>query len=267
MLWALGLLGATAALAAEPSPPAPPLWPLPASATSGSAHRPISPELDFVVSSGDSPDLQAAVRRYKADLIFAHGPGRAATGSAAIRTVDIAVSQPVQAPGSGTDDEGYSLSVPAVGPVSISANTTVGAYRALETLSQLIHYDFEAGSYGVRGVPWAIRDRPRFSWRGVMIETSRHFLPVASILRTLDAMAFSKLNVLHWHIVDRESFPLQVIPTPSHLLGRISPISPSFSPALCAFSPSRRGGSNEPQAGTQGQETVVRGGPNTVSAG
>ena len=35
-----------------------------------------------------------------------------------------------------------------------------------------------------------------------MIETSRHFLPVASILRTLDAMAFSKLNVLHWHVVD-----------------------------------------------------------------
>ena len=231
MLWALGLLGATAALAAESSPPAPPLWPLPASATSGSAERPISPELNFVVSSGDSPDLQAAVRRYKADLIFTHGPGRPTASVAAIRTVDIAVSQPVQAPGSGTDDEGYSLSVPAVGPVSISANTTVGAYRALETLSQLIHYDFEAGSYGVRGVPWAIRDRPRFSWRGVMIETSRHFLPVASILRTLDAMAFSKLNVLHWHIVDRESFPLQLESVPELARGAFSPQEKCAPPA------------------------------------
>eukprot|EP01045_Picozoa_sp_COSAG04_P023102 COSAG04_NODE_2697_length_3716_cov_5.217307_2_plen_326_part_00 len=51
----------------------------------------------------------------------------------------------------------------------------------------------------------------------------------------------------------------QVIPTPSHLLDRISPIFSPFFPVLCAFSPSERGGSNEPQAGTQGQETVARG--------
>ena len=44
----------------------------------------------------------------------------------------------------------------------------------------------------------------------------------------------------------------KVIPTPSHLLDRISPIPPPFFPVVCAFSPSRRGGSNEPQAGTQG---------------
>ena len=50
----------------------------------------------------------------------------------------------------------------------------------------------------------------------------------------------------------------QVIPTPLHVLGRISPISPPFFPVFCAFSPSRRGGSNKPQAGTQGQETVAR---------
>ena len=48
----------------------------------------------------------------------------------------------------------------------------------------------------------------------------------------------------------------QVIPTPLHVLGRISPIFSPFSPVFCAFSPSRRGGSNEPQAGTQGQETA-----------
>ena len=48
----------------------------------------------------------------------------------------------------------------------------------------------------------------------------------------------------------------QVIPTLSHFLEHISPIFPPFPPAFCAFSPSRRGGSNEPQAGTQGQETV-----------
>ena len=50
----------------------------------------------------------------------------------------------------------------------------------------------------------------------------------------------------------------QVIPTPSHVLGRISPIFFPFFPVFCAFSPSRRGGSNEPQAGIQGQETTGR---------
>ena len=48
----------------------------------------------------------------------------------------------------------------------------------------------------------------------------------------------------------------QVIPTPLHVLGRISPIFSPFSPTFCAFSPFRRGGSNEPQAGAQGRETV-----------
>merc|ERR1719224_399104 len=50
----------------------------------------------------------------------------------------------------------------------------------------------------------------------------------------------------------------QVIPTPSHVLGRISPIFSPFFPVFCAFSPSRRGGSNEPKTGTQGQETASR---------
>ena len=48
----------------------------------------------------------------------------------------------------------------------------------------------------------------------------------------------------------------QVIPTPWHVLGRISPIFPPFFPVFCAFSPSRRDASNEPQAGIQGQETA-----------
>ena len=56
-----------------------------------------------------------------------------------------------------------------------------------------------------------------------------------------------------------EAGDTKVIPTPSHCLGRISPIFSPFCPVLCAFSPSCRGGSNESQAGTQGQETAARG--------
>ena len=52
-----------------------------------------------------------------------------------------------------------------------------------------------------------IQDKPRFNYRGTMIDTARHFLNVKTILQHLEAMSYNKLNVLHWHIVDDQSFP------------------------------------------------------------
>ena len=151
--------------------------PLPASMSSGSGVRQLGAELAFTVSSGDSEDLQAAVARYRS-LIYAHGAptsSRSSSHDAAaspLTTVEIAIKQIVKAMELGTD-ESYSLSVPAAGAVSIEANTTIGAYRALETLSQLVEFDFDAGSYAIGGIPRIIADRPRFAWRGLMIDTSR----------------------------------------------------------------------------------------------
>ena len=75
--------------------------------------------------------------------------------------------------------------------------------------------------------------------------------------RAAEVFGWAAAGELRWEL--ERVFPLeQVIPTPSHLLDRISPIFAPFFPVFCAFSPPRRGGSNEPQAGAQGQETAGR---------
>jgi hexosaminidase len=64
-----------------------------------------------------------------------------------------------------------------------------------------------------------ITDAPRFKWRGLMIDTARHFHPRSSIETMLDGMAFNKLNVLHWHITDAQSFPLKTSAFPKLVAG------------------------------------------------
>ncbi|XP_036385950.1 beta-hexosaminidase subunit beta isoform X1 [Megalops cyprinoides] len=104
-----------------------------------------------------------------------------------------------------SSDESYELSVDQ--PIAVLKAAKVwGALRGLETFSQLVYED----AYGAKSInKTEIADFPRFAHRGILLDSSRHFLPVKVILANLEAMAMNKYNVFHWHIVDDHSFPYQ----------------------------------------------------------
>lgn len=101
-------------------------------------------------------------------------------------------------------NESYSLVIDAKGSL-LTAQSVWGALRGLETFSQAVHLNDSC--YKVSNNH--IKDHPRFSFRGFLIDTSRHFIPKKIIFAFLDAMSYSKFNVLHWHMVDDPSFPYE----------------------------------------------------------
>jgi hexosaminidase len=102
------------------------------------------------------------------------------------------------------EDESYTLDITPDG-ASIKAVTPDGAMHGLETFAQSI----QPGPDGFRAPAMHIEDYPRFAWRGLMMDVSRHFMPVETVERNLDAMAAVKLNVLHWHLSDDQGFRVE----------------------------------------------------------
>lgn len=154
----------------------------------------------------DSPRLDAAIERmlhrlsdktgWQIGTTLQHGPTTALVVT--VRKKDEAVQ--------GIDeDESYSLAVTPSG-IRLDAATSVGAMHGLETLLQLVQPHGSTG-FMVPGVK--INDSPRFRWRGLMIDCSRHFEPMDVLKRNIDAMAAVKLNVFHWHLVDDQGFRIE----------------------------------------------------------
>jgi hexosaminidase len=109
--------------------------------------------------------------------------------------------------------EGYNLEVKE-NSIELSANAAPGIFNGLQTLRQLLPREFEnAGDYAMgMGMIMGckIKDYPRFDWRGIMFDVSRHFFSVEEVKTYIDKMAQYKLNVFHWHLTDDEGWRIEI---------------------------------------------------------
>ncbi|KAB5538865.1 hypothetical protein DKX38_016398 [Salix brachista] len=212
------------------------VWPLPAKFSSGNNTLSVDPELSLVLGGkgGDSSIVKDGFDRYK-KIIFKHSSKSYSVNKRLVFDIGIlkiAVLSDNDEVSLGPFDvwdclgngfwlqlgvdESYLLLVEKrngqsiIGEAYIEANTVYGALRGLETFSQLCAFDYETKAVQIYKAPWYILDKPRFAFRGLLLDTSRHYLPVGVIKQIIESMSYAKLNVFHWHIIDEESFPLEV---------------------------------------------------------
>lgn len=93
--------------------------------------------------------------------------------------------------------------------IEVFAETIWGALHAFTTLQQLVIYEKDKKNYIIEG-PVYVWDAPLYKHRGIMIDSGRNFLSVSSIKEQIEIMALSKMNSLHWHLVDSQSWPISM---------------------------------------------------------
>jgi hexosaminidase len=182
------------------------LMPVPSSLTVRDGSIVIDSTFRVAVTGNADPRLMRAITRMiprlerRTGLVLTHTIARDSTGA----TLVIDCRSPGEKIQGIDEDESYSIESGSRS-LKLSAATTVGALRGLETVLQLM--DGNASHYFIPSV--SITDVPRFRWRGLLIDVSRHFEPVQAVERTLDGMASVKLNVLHWHLSDDQGIRVE----------------------------------------------------------
>jgi hexosaminidase len=189
---------AVSVLAAAPEPS---IVPNPASLTREAGEFSVGAATAIAFASADSAVRKVAVnfsdlvrRSHGVKLDARRGPAR-----------DGAINLVLDAPGTFAP-EAYRLEV-RPGRITIRAATPVGLFRGATTLWQMLA---PAGSPPFAVPAAVVDDTPRFAWRGIMLDSARHFQSPAFIRRFIDAMAAHKLNVLHWHLTDDQAWRLEI---------------------------------------------------------
>jgi hexosaminidase len=186
--------------AAAQSQPQLNLMPMPASVQSGTGQLPITASFSVAVTGSHDAALDREVQRFQAQLSRQTGiPFRPKSGAAP--TLTIHADRGREAVQKLGEDESYQLTV-SDSDAKLTAPTPLGILHGLQTFLQLVQ--ITPTGFAIPAV--AIKDQPRFPWRGTLIDVSRHFIPIDVLKRNLDGMAAVKMNVLHWHLSDDQGF-------------------------------------------------------------
>lgn len=200
-LGALFFFGNAFDLSAQATPS---LLPLPKKVVLGSGELALNHGLHVKFEGYQEPRLERAKLRFL--NIFSKETGIPVSPIPRINIPDLVVktgaaSNPVQQLG---EDESYHLEVSSAG-ATLSAPNPLGVLHGLQTFLQLVHSTPQG--FSINSI--TVDDAPRFPWRGLMIDTGRHFMPLEVIRENLDGMEAVKMNVFHWHLSEDQGFRIE----------------------------------------------------------
>ena len=181
-----------------------PLMPMPVSISPGAGKFVIDQSLVVVVTGHSDTRATRGVVRFVKTLSQTTAislPEASASSKANFILHCAAPGEKVQ---TLAEDESYRLEITPAS-VDLTAATPLGLLHGMQTFLQLV----QVGPDGASVPAMTIEDRPRFPWRGLLIDVARHFIPVDVLKRNIDAMEAVKLNVLHWHLSDDQGFRVE----------------------------------------------------------
>ncbi|MEP6645403.1 MAG: family 20 glycosylhydrolase [Acidobacteriaceae bacterium] len=182
------------------------LMPLPQTVRLAAGQLTLDPSFSVAITGHSDARLQRAVDRFLNDLRretgMLHLDMKVVHGSTASLVVHCEhASKDIHELG---EDESYSLEIAASG-ATLNAPNPLGILHGLQTFLQLVSISPD----GFAAPAVSIQDKPRFPWRGLMIDSGRHFIPLDILKRNLDGMAAVKLNVFHWHLSENQGFRIE----------------------------------------------------------
>jgi len=179
--------------------------PLPASVQSGAGSMGVDSSFSVAFTGYTEPRLERAGERFLRQLArqtalpLSLKPAGLAKATLVVHTEH--ASKEIQEVG---EDENYVLEVATAG-AKLTAPTPLGAMHGLQTFLQLV----DVSPSGFAAPALKIQDQPRFPWRGLMIDSARHFIPLDVIRRNIDGMEAVKMNVFHWHLSENQGFRVE----------------------------------------------------------
>jgi len=181
------------------------LMPLPASVQSGSGSLGVDSSFSLAFTGYAEPRLERAGERFLRQLArqtalpLSLKPAKASKATLVVQTEH--ASKEIQEVG---EDESYVLELTTAG-AKLTAPTPLGTMHGLQTFLQLV----DVSPSGFAAPALKIQDQPRFPWRGLMIDSARHFIPLDVIRRNIDGMEAVKMNVFHWHLSENQGFRVE----------------------------------------------------------